>query len=180
MLPARPKRCTECGKPWPDPDAPWPRTCTVCARTTWRYARPTVVAILLAKHPTTEVEHVLLGSRAPHVGLTLFSGFMEHQTDDFFYDWRAEAARMVREETSGLVQLAVEDFVPLKEFPFTSTPGGIVQVYAVARIPWVNADAFMPNHAIYSLYLLPLVDVLAPNGPSFMFHHHREALLKLR
>ena len=109
--------CSFCGARFDD-DAPWPRTCAACGKTS--YINPLPVAVLLQP-----VDGGLLAIRRaiPPVGrLALPGGFI-----DVGERWQAAAARELREETG--VQI---DPATIREARVLSAPDGTLLVFGLA------------------------------------------------
>lgn len=154
--PAPHNRCRGCGTPWPDPAAPWPRTCLAgCGKTTWQNLTPVAVLVV----PLEDVPGHYLGVRRaiqPALGATVCpSGFMEAPNFDpsRFPDtlhWADEAARELIEETGVFANSG-----QLSVFHVASAPGNPANLLLFVEAPPVSFEAarraFVPNAEVSEL-----------------------------
>ncbi len=142
MAPTPDRHCGFCGAPYADTQKTWPRLCAACGQTTFRNPLPVAVALL----PILEADGrsgLLVIRRAipPFIGaLALPGGYV-----DLGEDWRAAAAREVREETH--INLNV-DASQIQMFDAFSNPQGD-RILIFATFPAMHADTlppFTPTH----------------------------------
>lgn len=118
--------CSYCGHPF-RPDAPWPRTCTHCGRTTYRNPLPVAVVLL-----PIDDEGLLVVRRDIDPGrglLALPGGFIE-----LGETWQEAAVRELFEETGITIQPDT-----LRPFHVASAPDGTLLVFGLAP-PYPAAD----------------------------------------
>lgn len=141
------KHCHYCGEPYDSSRVQqWPRTCGACHETAWMNPKPVVVV------PVKIVGGGLLTVRRniePEKGKFAFAGgYIDHGET-----WQQAAARELREETSGLVQLVPEDFSFLG---VATASNKNVLIFAVPKnvILSVDVSKFEPNPEVSELKIL--------------------------
>lgn len=196
LSPARPLFCTNCGQPWPDPDAPWPRTCQPaphahpvlgaveqlaqrvlgtlgCGKTTWKNLVPVAVLVV----PLEDLPGQYLGVRRaiqPALGETVLpSGFMEApplplDPGEAELHWLAEAARELKEEAGLDLNPAALRVLHVASAP--SNPSNLLLFVEAPPACFRLVQArFVPNDE---------VSELVPLGPgsAIPWSTHRDAL----
>lgn len=195
--PAPHTHCRGCGAPWPDPTAPWPRTCEVrgrgplatlaakvspalattlfgppgCGKTTWQNLTPVAVVVV----PLADLPGAYLGVRRaipPALGHVVCpSGFMEAPTHDPLdpqQHWLAEAARELHEETG--IDLRTTDLRLLHVASAPSNPSILLLFVETPPVSFrLTRAKFTPNEEVSEL--VPL----RPEDP-IPWPTHRDAL----
>jgi 8-oxo-dGTP diphosphatase len=149
--PARPNRCPECGKPWTNKDAPFPRTCEACDASVWKNLLPVGVLVIPIRN---QPDHFLVVRRAPGTilenELALAGGFMEAPktriTDEniAILVWKSEVAREALEEIGLVIDPASIQLLDAVSAP--TQPGNIL-IFASCPPQDVPAD-FTPNDEV--------------------------------
>lgn len=162
MRPARPNRCTECGKPWTNKEAPFPRTCEACNATTWKNLLPVGVLVIPVRN---QPDHFLVVRRAPGTvlenELALAGGFMEApkaritNPDEAILVWKNETAREALEEIGLVIDPASLSLINAVSAP--TQPGNIL-IFASCPPQDVPAD-FTPNDEISEVVVIHVSEI---------------------
>lgn len=182
MRPARSNHCTECGQPWGDKTAPFPRTCTSCMATTWKNLLPVGVLIIPLRN---QPEHYIVVRRAPQVTvlggeLALVGGFMEApkaritNPDEANLVWKYEVVREALEEVGLVIDPASLALVDVASA--TTQPGNLI-IFASCPPQDLPTD-FIPNDEISNVVALHISEVhLLPwsthQNALLLFHRRR-------
>ncbi|URM92813.1 NUDIX domain-containing protein [Streptomyces sp. MRC013] len=134
VRPVQNTRCAQCGTPFADPAAPWPRTCPACATTAYRNPLPVAVALLPVAGPRGTGLLVVTRAVEPERGGTaLPGGFIDHAED-----WREAVVRELREETGA--EASAHD---VRLADAMSSPGGHLLLFGL--LPERPASSLPPS-----------------------------------
>jgi ADP-ribose pyrophosphatase YjhB (NUDIX family) len=130
----RDHHCSFCGAAWPDPKAPFPRTCAPCSNITYKNPLPVAVLVLRVDNGILLVRRNFGAAKGK---LAFPGGFIEVGES-----WQSAAARELWEEAGVRVDPAT-----IRDLRVLSAPDGTVLIFGESSETLKSRDltAFVPN-----------------------------------